>query len=330
MKTVITETYDGMLLRDYLRGVMGVSHRLLIKLKNTERGIVLNGSSVTVRAVLSEGDVLELRLEDASVDENPYLEPVKLDFGLLYEDDQLIVADKPAGMPTHTTHGHYTDSLANALCARYRELGRPFVFRAVNRLDRETSGAVVVSKDKLSAQRLSAALQNGAIKKTYVAIVRGILEGSGSIKGYMKRCGDSIITRTVCHGDEDGAMFAHTEYRAVFTDGVHSVVVASPLTGRTHQLRVHFASIGHPILGDTLYGKRSELIGRQALHAFCMSFPHPMTGERLTTVAPVAGDILQAARSLGMSASLETEALLRYVAFCGSETDLRKEECSGG
>lgn len=316
MRIVVSEQYDGMLLRDHLRDVLGMSHRLLVRVKNAENGIMLNGSRVTVRARLSAGDVLELKLEDERADENPYLEPVQIDFGLLYEDDQIVVASKPAGMPTHTTHGHYTDSLANALCARYREQGRPFVFRAVNRLDRETSGAVVVSRDKLSAQRLSLALQGGEIKKAYVSIVHGRLEGEGSICGYMKRCGDSIITRTVCQREEPGAVFAHTEYRSVFTDGENSVVVASPITGRTHQLRVHFASIGHPIIGDTLYGDASPVIGRTALHAFGMSFPHPMTSERLDIVAPVAEDIGRAACLLGLPCSaLETEELVRQASF---------------
>ena len=291
MDIVISSEHNGTVLLGYLRGVVGISRAMLVKLKKDEKGILLNGRHVTVRAVLSEGDVLSLATEDSLEDENPYLEAVPHPIEILDEDNEVVALNKKAGMVTHTTHGHYGDSIANALYAKYKSEGRVFIFRAVNRLDRETSGAVLVSKDKLSAYKLSGALKCGEIEKKYVAVVCGRLEGDGEITGYICRCGDSIITRRVCEGTEDGASYAHTVYRSLFASERYSVVLAEPITGRTHQLRVHFASIGHPIVGDSLYGSGCVEISRQALHAAIMGFPLPGSGERKRIYAPVPSDI---------------------------------------
>lgn len=300
MRVTISSQYSGMLLREYLRNVLGISRAMLTKLKNDENGILLNGSHVTVRALLSENDVLTLKLEDTDEDENPFLEAVKLPFEILFEDENIIVVSKPAFMPTHTTHGHYDDTLANALYSKFKGEGRAFVFRAVNRLDRDTSGAVLVAKDRLSAYKLSLTLQRGEIEKKYIAVLCGKLSGSGVIKGYIKRCGESIITRTVCEADENGAEYAETVYRVLASNGEYSIVEAVPVTGRTHQLRVHFSSLGHPIVGDELYGTRSELIERQALHSFSLTFKHPMTEELIACTAALPNDILRLCEKIGL------------------------------
>lgn len=304
MDIVITNECNGMMLREFLRYRVGMSRAMLVKLKKDENGILLNGERVTVRAILCEGDVLSLAAEDRKEDENPFLQAVDMSLDIVYEDGETVVVNKPFDMVTHTTHGHYGDSLANALYARYSEQGRAFVFRAINRLDRDTSGAVLISKDRLSAFKLSRALQNGEIDKRYVAIVRGRLEGSGEIKGYMCRCGESIITRRVCSEDENGAAFAHTRYLSLFASNEYSVVLASPVTGRTHQLRVHFSSLGHPIVGDTLYGGEGEELSRQALHAITLSFPLPSDGSRKLVYAPIHSDMLRLCETIGFSAEV--------------------------
>ena len=291
MEFTVTEEHNGRMLRYYLRSELGVSAALLTRLKKTERGILLNGERVTVRAVIKTGDVISLDIEDTAEDENPYLAPIEMPLDIIYEDEALVAVNKPAGMVTHTTHGHYDDSLANALYAKYKAQGKAFVFRAVNRLDRETSGVVPVAKDRLSAYRMSKFLQNGRVKKEYLAVVCGRIEGEGEIKGYIARCGESIITRRTCDADTKGADYAHSVYRALISGDKYSVLLASPITGRTHQLRVHFASIGHPIVGDTLYGTESADIGRQALHALRLTFPHPRTEVSLTLTAPITDDI---------------------------------------
>ena len=306
MDIVIEKKSHGKLLRDFLRYDVGLSRALLVKLKKDERGILLNGEHVTVRAVLSEGDLLTLALEDNEEDENPYLEAVEMPLDIIYEDDELVVVNKPFGMVTHTAHGHYGDSLANALYAKYKEQGRAFVFRAINRLDRDTSGAVLVSKDRLSAFKLSRALQNGEIDKKYIAIVRGRLEGEGEITGYICRCGDSIITRRVCSEEESGADYAHTRYRSLFASDKYSVVLATPVTGRTHQLRVHFSSIGHPIVGDTMYGGDGAELDRQALHAVSLRFPLPSNAEPCEIYAPLYGDMLRLCEFIGFDITSHT------------------------
>lgn len=299
MDIVIEKKHHGAVLREYLRSEVGLSRAMLTKLKKDERGILLNGQRVTVRAVISEGDLLSLAVEDGVEDENPHLEAVELPLDIIYEDNEVVVVNKPYGMVTHTTHGHYGDSLANALYARYKEQGRAFVFRAINRLDRDTSGAVLVSKDRLSAFKLSSALQNGDIDKKYIAIVRGRLDGEGEIKGYICRCGDSIITRRVCTADETGADYAHTRYRSLFASDEYSVILATPVTGRTHQLRVHFSSIGHPIVGDTMYGGEGSELERQALHAIVLRFPLPTNGVPCTAYAPLGDDMMLLSEKIG-------------------------------
>lgn len=304
MDIVIDKKHNGALLRDYLRYELGVSRAMLVKLKKDERGILLNGEHVTVRAVLAEGDRLTLATEDGVEDENPYLEAVGMPVDIIYEDNETVVVNKPYGMVTHTTHGHYGDSLSNALYAKYKAQGRAFVFRAINRLDRDTSGAVLISKDRLSAFKLSKALQSGAVDKKYIAVVRGRIEGDGEITGYVCRCGDSIITRRVCSRDDVGADYAHTRYRSLFASDEYSVVLATPVTGRTHQLRLHFSSVGHPIVGDNMYGGEGDEMERQALHAIALRFPLPSSGMINGVYAPLQEDMLRLCERIGFDVTI--------------------------
>jgi len=303
MDIIIEDKYHGTVLREYLRAVIGISRAMLIKLKKDENGILLNGERVTVRAVLSSGDKLSVAIEDTPADENPYLEAVDSPLDIIYEDGEVVAVNKSYGMVTHTTHGHYGDSLANALYAKYKSEGRAFVFRAINRLDRDTSGVVLVSKDRLSAYKLTEALKIGGIDKKYIAIVHGKLDGEGEIKGYICRCGDSIITRRVCSSGDIGADSAHTVYKSLFSSEHYSVILASPVTGRTHQLRVHFSSIGHPIVGDTLYGVENDVMSRQALHAVALRFPLPSDGANKTVYAPLCPDMLKLCEEIGFDTS---------------------------
>lgn len=303
MRYIIDDKFSGMLLREYLRGVLGLSHGTLTVLKKDPRGILLNGEHATVRAVLSAGDELSLALEDA--ESALQLQPVDLPVDVLYEDGACVVCSKPPFMPTHPSHGHYTDTLANALAFRYAERGVPFVFRAVNRLDSGTSGAVLVARSRAAAAIFGQAMQSGGIGKVYLALLRGEgLPDSGVINAPIARLRESIILRGVA-ADGDRAL---TRYRCICTCTVGgercTAVLAEPITGRTHQLRVHFSHIGHPIYGDTLYPVREglldaltrrretgeelpqaetegALIDRQALHAalLCFDTPVGLTGE---------------------------------------------------
>ncbi len=284
---------SGKLLRDYLRGACGISRSLLTKLKKLDSGIRLNGIPVTVRAVIKEGDIVELADADRAEDENPYVKAGGELPEIVYEDSSLIALNKPCGMPTHTSRGHTENCLANSVCAYFHEKGQPFVFRPINRLDRDTSGVVIVAKNKYFASKLSASLQSGGFHKVYLAVLDGEVPESGIIEGYIKREEKSIIKRVMCQKDEEGAAYSLTRYERLGIGGGKSLVRAFPVTGRTHQLRLHFSFIGAPVCGDTLYGRQSDDIGRQALHALSLTFPAPSDGTALTINARPSEDIIK-------------------------------------
>lgn len=287
MRIVISSEYDGMLLREYLRSVMRLSRAEITELKKRDDGIVLNGKHVTVRAVLRSGDELVLSREDLVSSEGVI--PVQLPLDILYEDDDVIALNKPPFMPTHPSHEHQSDTLANALAYYFETKGVPFVFRAVNRLDRDTSGVVLVAKNKNAAFFLARQISEFNVVKKYIAIVNGELSGSGVIEGNIRRVMEGKMERGVF---SDG-QYALTEYEVLSVkDGVSALLV-TPKTGRTHQIRVHLSHIGHPIIGDTLYGGEngSELISRQALHAHSLTFSLPSNNETITVTAPLPDDI---------------------------------------
>ena len=275
----ISAEYDGRLLRSYLKLTLGLSTAVLSKLKNHERGILVNGERVTVRYVLREGDVLELWDRDTAETATETVIPCKLPLEVLYEDDHVIALNKPPDMPTHPSHGHLCDTLANALAYRYAEAAEPFVFRPLGRLDRNTSGVVVAGKTRAASGCLGRSLKNGEVTKRYLAILRGEMPCDGqthTINAPICHPDGMGIRRTV--GEGDGAVSAKTLYRVLAVGNGLSLVLGQPVTGRTHQLRVHFSHLGHPILGDDLYGEASDLISRHALHALSLSLPMPFAG----------------------------------------------------
>jgi len=298
MQVTIETKYDGMLLRTFLKSTLGISTKMLSRLKNDEEGIVVNGKRVTVRYVLHAGDVLSLMDGDR---EAGHVIPTPLPVEILYEDDDVLLVNKPPEMPTHPSHGHLDDTLANALVYHYKARGIPFVFRPVSRLDRNTSGVVLVAKNKIASSKLDFAIRERKINKTYLAILDGArIADQGTIETYICRTDMSIITRRVCEREEAGAMYALTEYRVLARGDGAVLVRAHPRTGRTHQLRVHFAHLGVPMLGDDLYGSASPRICRQALHAYSVSFPHPTSGNYMTVYAPIPEDFEKAMEDSGL------------------------------
>ena len=289
MRMTVTEKEDGMTVKEFLAANLDLSSKMLKYLKYRPDGILRNGERVTVRARLQKGDVLTLGIKDSRSPSR--LEPVELPLEILYEDEEIVVPSKPADMPTHPSHDHWHDTVANALAFRYSSMEIPFVFRPINRLDRDTSGLLLVARNKLSAGRLTRLMQAGKIRKTYLAIVEGadILQ-EGRIEKPLRRSRESVIVREVCEPEDPGAEPALTEYRTLARGVDCALVEAHPLTGRTHQLRVHFAFIGHPLAGDTLYGLKNGRTERQALHAYRLSFPHPTTGEEFCLTAPLPTD----------------------------------------
>ncbi len=287
MLTVISSEYDGMMLREYLRNVLRLSRAELTELKKRDDGIILNGARVTVRAVLKEGDELILSRDDIVSSEG--VVPVELPLDILYEDDDVIALNKPPFMPTHPSHEHQSDTLANALAYYFESKGIPFIFRAVNRLDRDTSGVVLVAKNKNSAFVLARQIAEFNVIKKYIAIVEGEILSSGKVEGSIRRIEDGKMRRGVF---PDG-QFALTEYEVLGVKNGLSALLVSPKTGRTHQIRVHMSYIGHPILGDTLYGDEngSKHIDRQALHAYSLTFSLPSNNEIITVTAPLPSDM---------------------------------------
>ena len=316
MEIRIDKELAGKTVKELLRSTVRLSGAMTRHLKFSEGGILVDGRHVTVRHVLSEGELLFLAVEDREDQEK--LIPVSLPLDVVYEDDDLVVPAKPSEMPTHPSHGHHEDTVANALAYRYQEAGVPFVFRPVNRLDRNTSGLLLIARNRIAAARLGQAMQRGEIRKSYLAILSGELpEREGVIETYMRRTEQSVILRENCQEGEGGA-YAKTVYRTRAVKNGYTLVDCEPLTGRTHQLRVHFAGLGCPILGDELYGSPSSLIPRHALHSFRLSFPRPSDGIRITAEAALPADMLELLHAIGMA----DESLLLYNRAKGESLDV--------
>ena len=277
----ITKQDDGRQIKDFLKD-FGVSSSLLTRLKKTENGVTKNGKFAKTIEPLCEGDVLKIRIEA----HGKMPTPVKMDIEILYEDEDIIVFNKPSGMPVHESRNHLGDTLSNF--AAYH-IGENTAFRAVYRLDRDTSGAVLVAKNELAASKLA-----GKIKKDYYATVSGKIDGDGVIDAPIARCSDSIIKRRVYEGGEK----AVTQYSVISSNENASLVKCNLLTGRTHQIRVHFEYLGHPLLGDDLYGGECEHISRQALHCRDIYFTHPITQENMHIFCDFSDDIKEVIRCL--------------------------------
>ena len=272
----------GAFLRD-----AGYSRRILIELKQNPEQICLNGTPSWQNTPLQIGDTLTLFLPDEPVSSD--ILPVNLPIDIVYEDEDLIILNKAAGMPVHPSQGHHENTLANALAYRFASRGEHFVFRAVNRLDRDTTGLLLIAKHKISGAFLSAMTAKKEIRREYLAIVAGKPEGSGTIDLPIARKDGSTIERCI---DMDHGEHAVTHYRCLdYRDDLGCSLVRLRLeTGRTHQIRVHMKAIGHPLLGDFLYNPDYRFIGRQALHSYTVAFRHPITGEAMEFTAPMPED----------------------------------------
>ena len=295
MEFRIDQAHHGKTVLSYVRYTLRISSRMLTVLKQTENGITVNGEHVTVRRILSEGDVLGLAIDDTAERASHNVPPSDIPLDVLYEDAHVIAMNKPPHMPTHPSHNHHDDTLANALAYRYAKDGVPFVFRPMGRLDRNTSGVVLAAKDKVASGSLTAAIKAGEVQKTYLAIVTGELPVDGQIHTIecgIRRMADSVIMRTTCEDSTDPSEASVTDYEVLDAGDGLSLVRVKPRTGRTHQIRVHFAYIGHPLLGDDLYGTPDDRIDRHALHALLLEFPLPFADARKCIEAPVAQDML--------------------------------------
>ncbi len=276
------ETERPITLQSFLLGSQGVSRRLLTKLKRQENGITRNGETIRSIDFVYNGDEILLRLDD-----NSFLEPNgELDVRIAFENENVVIFDKPSGMPVHPSIKHQGDTLGNYFAYLYPKL----TFRPINRLDRDTSGLCAVAKNPFSAK----VLQHN-IKKVYYAAVEGEINEQGTINLPIARKDETIILRCVSpHGQH-----AVTHYKRLEYANGHSLAEIHLETGRTHQIRVHFAYIGHALAGDDMYGGSLEHIQRQALHCGQMEFTEPVTNENLKITIPISSDILNLFKQYG-------------------------------
>ena len=282
---LITESDSDQRIYDFLCH-HGYSRHIRTWLKQHPGSVRLNGEEALFYFPLKNGDLLEISLEEEHPSEN--IVPVDLPIHIIYEDEDLMVIDKPADMPVHPSIGNYENTLANAAAWYFHRQDIPFVFRCINRLDRDTTGLLILAKHMLSGAILSDQMKKRAIHRTYLAITEGKTDPAGTIDSPIGRTDQSLILRQVDHENGDSACTHYLqkcwhpktfypETLPVPQDGL-SLVQLQLETGRTHQIRVHMTSIGHPLIGDTLYNPETALMNRQALHSYRLAFTHPVTG----------------------------------------------------
>ena len=276
---------DEVNIRQVLRERFGISERLLTKLKKSKKIFLNDSNKIYMDMYVKQNDKISVNLDFD--EDNSNIIPVKMDLKILYEDESIIIVDKPANMPVHPSLNHYEDSLSNGIKYYFNILELKRKIRPINRLDKNTSGIVIFAKNEYIQDRLN------KYHKEYLAIVVGKLLGSGIIDKPIARKEDSIIERCIDSNGEKSI----TEYEVIQNFKVNntnlSLLKCILHTGRTHQIRVHMKSIGHPILGDTLYGNYSELINRQALHAYKICFIHPITKKEIEITSSIPNDMLK-------------------------------------
>lgn len=281
---VLTEN-ENMTILDFLKA-KGISSHLITHLKKTANGITLNGKWAYVTERLRRNDLVCISIVEEEPSQN--IVPVNIPVDIAYEDEDIIVVDKPSNMPIHPSVNNFDNTLANALAYYYKNADSPFVFRCINRLDRDTTGLVLVAKNMLSSCILSNMVRNKDINREYMAIVQGDIDDSGTIDAPIKRKENSVIERTVSF--EDGVS-AITHYKKILYKNGFSLVKIKLETGRTHQIRVHMKYINHPLPGDYLYNQDFKAIKRQALHSYSLSFNHPVTKEPLILCSDIPSDM---------------------------------------
>lgn len=283
---IIDEAGDGLRIEQYLRR-KGYSGQNLAEIKRMPKSVLVNGEHYYMKQKLNTGDHLSIHICETKCSEK--IPPVQIPLDIVYEDEDIIVINKQAGMPIHPSLNNYMNSMANALAWYYQEQGKPFIFRCCNRLDRDTSGLTVVAKHLVSGNILSDMVRRRDIHREYLAIVRGhVSPEAGTINAPLARNPGTIIERTV---DWEQGETAITHYRLVEERNGHSLISLRLETGRTHQIRIHMKYLGYPLIGDYLYNPDMEYIGRQALHSHRLSFTHPITGKPMEFTAPLPKDM---------------------------------------
>lgn len=267
----------------------GFSRHILSSMKADKEALTRNGQRIGGREQLLAGDHFRVRLLE-TVDSDGIV-PVSMPLSILYEDEDILVINKPADMPVHPSIGNYTNTLANGVAAYLDAKDEHSPFRCINRLDRDTSGALILAKNAFSAAVLSTQMRNRQIRRTYLAVVEGITPPNGTISAPISRVDDSVIER---HVDFLRGEPAVTHYERLEVKNEHSLLEIHLETGRTHQIRVHMGYIGHPLPADYLYHPVYDCFKRQPLHSLQLEFRHPVTDKPMCLLAPVSEDMCNA------------------------------------
>lgn len=283
---MIGEEHHGMLIREYLQEIHSFSRRIIVALKFEGGQILVNGSPKKVRFRLAVGDELAIIFPPEKRGSNITAEKIPLE--IIYEDHDIIVINKEAGMASMPSADHRSGTVANGLLGYYDKNDIPYTIHVVTRLDRDTSGLMLIAKHRYSHSLLAGSQSNGKLKREYKAFVDGHLENKqGTIDAKIARKEHSIIERTVSEFGQE----AITHYEVVAEYKYHSLVNIELETGRTHQIRVHFSHIGHSLIGDSLYGRLSKQIKRQALHCERLSFEHPISKKMVSFHKPIPDEM---------------------------------------
>lgn len=285
----IEEQHNGKCISMFLKE-KEYSRAVIIELKKTKTGIQKNGTWAGVNEILNTGDILEICLTEQGSSEN--IVPKELQLDILYEDEDILVVNKPYDTPIHPSVNNYNNTLANGVVHYYQQQNKPYIFRCINRLDRDTTGVTILAKNLISASILSKRMKERGLSRTYVAFVEGITKEEGTIDLPIGREEGTIIKRKIDEKEGKHAITHYCKLEELQVEGKAVSVVALQLeTGRTHQIRVHMASIGHPLLGDFLYNESNHMLTRQALHVALCAFYHPITGEYKRITAPLPKDM---------------------------------------
>lgn len=284
------EHFDN--IKEVLKTKFEISDRLLLKLKKNNL-IFLNGSVANINGPINSNDMVEISLDYD--EDNTNIVPVKMDLKIVFEDDWLLILNKPAGYPIHPSMLHFEDSISNGVKYYFDSINLHKKIRPVNRLDKDTSGIVIFAKNEYAQECLVRQMKQNEFVKEYIAVCCGKFDSLvGTVNAPISRKDGSIIERCVNQNGD----YSVTHYDVVQSNSNMSVVHLRLDTGRTHQIRVHMSYLGHSIVGDTLYGTASDLINRQALHSSSVTFYHPVTKQRLSFTAPLFDDMNNLIKSM--------------------------------
>ena len=289
LRYVKSDSDNYLTIRQVINSEFNISYNLLVKLKKNKK-IFLNGINTYIDKNIKDGDEISIIIDFE--EDNSNIVPTKMDLSILYEDEALLIIDKPAGIPVHPSILHYDNSLSNGIKYYFDNIKLNKKIRPVNRLDRNTSGIVIFAKNEYVHDSLSKQMQNDIFLKDYIAICNGLFEEkTGIIDAPIARKENSIIER--CVNPTGAPAITHYKVLKEFEiDGkIFSELLISLETGRTHQIRVHMAYLGHPIIGDSLYGSESILINRQALHAYRVEFIHPISRQKIIITSNIPKDM---------------------------------------